>query len=287
MALRLLATFPGRAGDLLWALPSIRAISEHFAAPVDLLVAGEFAGLVPLLLQQPYLASVEADPRWSLTPPDDWRAPEPIFLPPPLHGWDRVYHLGYRGWPANPLPHQTWSNIALGWRDEDGPLPSLDLDRPWIIPPPEPLLLGLDPATLPARDLIAGWTDCWFELKLGLWHLLADFAKDRPFLTLAAPGSRWDTEGGGWGIVPCGWIQAAHILSHAAVFLGDCSALHVLAVAMGKPVVLVEPMEARWNPIFFPLGTHDRVRLVRGNDGLPSFDARHCADVLKEALHGL
>jgi hypothetical protein len=69
------------------------------------------------------------------------------------------------------------------------------------------------------------------------------------------------------------------------VFLGDCSAWHVLAMAMGIPVVLVEPLEARWNPIFYPLGMDGpQVTMVRGNDGNPTFDARHVADALTRAL---
>ncbi len=47
-----LCTFPGRYGDIIWALPTVRGISE-VEGPVDLLIAGEFASIVPLLEQQP------------------------------------------------------------------------------------------------------------------------------------------------------------------------------------------------------------------------------------------
>src|SRR5260221_13810852 len=107
---RILTTFPGRAGDLLWALPTVRAIAEHFDTEVDLQIAGEFASMVDLLLQQPYLAGVIADPRWTLTPPDDWKAPE---LP---REYDRVFHLGYRRWPRLPLPWEVYDHI----REEAG-----------------------------------------------------------------------------------------------------------------------------------------------------------------------
>ena len=97
--------------------------------------------------------------------------------------------------------------------------------------------------------------------------------------------------GGRWGDTPfsiathsCTWPQAARHIRHAKVFLGDCSALHVLAVALGTPVVLVEPMEARWNPIFYPLGMDGAVQVVKGNDGRPTWDARHVGDVLRERL---
>jgi hypothetical protein len=159
-----LCTMPGRAGDILWALPTIRAISEHQGAPVDLLVAGEFESLLPLLEQQPYLGAVLADHAWGM---DNWidggGSLQQAWQPPTdVSGWEAVYHLGYRGWPELPLPRWTHSMLVqYGWRDVDGPVPPLDLDRPWIT---------VEPATHPP-DVACGWTECHFELKYGLQGL--------------------------------------------------------------------------------------------------------------------
>ena len=270
--MRILATFPGRAGDLLWALPTVRAIAEHFGVPVDLLIAGEFAGMIPLLNQQSYLGAVHADPAWTLTPPADWNPPGQ-----PDEGYDRIYHLGYRGWPAKPLPFETQDTLALVWNLEDGPIPVIDLERAWIT---------VEDWRDPMAEVAVGFTEAWFELKLGL---LVSLAHTRPgsCLQLTPPGSRWTTEASTWiAIYPCGWTYAAQTIHSSDGFLGDCSALHVLAVALGKPVLLVEPMEARHNDIFYPLGKAGGIRLLTGNNGLPTFDARHCADALKEMLNG-
>jgi hypothetical protein len=62
--MRVLVTFPGRYGDLLWALPSVRAVSEAIGGPVDLVIAGPFGSIVPLLEQQDYLGTVTARPDW-------------------------------------------------------------------------------------------------------------------------------------------------------------------------------------------------------------------------------
>jgi hypothetical protein len=48
----------------------------------------------------------------------------------------------------------------------------------------------------------------------------------------------------------------------------------------------MEPAEARWNDVFYPYGKIDRVRLVTGTDGRPTFDARHCMDAIREVLNG-
>lgn len=277
--MRVLVTFPGRAGDLLWALPAVRAVSEHFQTPVNLLIAGEFAGMVPLLHQQSYLRVVIAEAAWALTPPQDWNPPGQPYM-----GYDRVYHLGYRGWPAKPLPFETQDTLATVWDLDDGPIPVIDLGRAWI---------HATAGSGQARQLCWGWSDCWFELKYGLVTLVRRAIKATApspagsWHGVLAPGSRWTTEAELRGNNRADtWVDAAQWISGCQVFLGDCSALHVLAVAMGKPVLLVEPMEARWNDLFYPLGKTGRVRLLTGNDGLPTFDSRHCADALKELLHG-
>ena len=73
-------------------------------------------------------------------------------------------------------------------------------------------------------------------------------------------------------------------MTNAQIVLGCCSALHVLAVALGKRCVSMEPAEARWNPIFYPLGTTGRVKLVMGSDNRPTFDARAVRQAVEEAL---
>lgn len=272
---RVLCTFPGRAGDLLWALPTVRAISESYGHPVDLQIAGEFDSMVDLLLQQPYLHGVTADPRWGMS--DGWEAPR---HPRPF---DRVIHLGYSRWPELPLPMETYANAISHFADNPPTLPPLDLARPWIT-----VDRGKGNGVCP--DIVFGWTDCHFELKYGLTELL--FTSDQDHRSRPArwdaqdvipPGSRWESEAYYLG---CGWLAAARRIRRARVLLTDCSALHVLAVALGKPCVIVEPMEARLNPIFWPLGTDGPVHLVTGNDGKATVDARHTADKLKEVLGG-
>lgn len=272
--MRVLCSFPGRAGDLLWSLPSIRAVSEYYGQPVDLLIAGEFNSLIPLLRQQVYLGEVLSDSTWSVAAPESW-------LPPEASNWsdqyDRIYHLGYRRWPELPLPLEIARNLSEVWwrpdgRDEPGEdaAPKPDLGRPWITV-----------ARSPHHALAIGWTDCWFELKFGLMGLLSldpDYSTANGWIVLAAASSRWETEG---FHIPTTWLAAAKYLLSADLFLGDCSALHVLACAVGTLCLIVEPMEARWNPIFYPYGMDGpQVTVVKGNDGRPSFDARHTKDAL-------
>lgn len=257
-----LVTFPGRNGDLLWALPTLRAIAER-TGPVDLQVANEFTTLVDLLQHQPYLGKVWADPRWNLVPPREWDAPV-------VEGYDRVIHAGYRGWPEACLP--AWTELCVKTSYPDLVDLQVDYETPWITVP----------AAIPAKwnssyQIISGWSDEWFELKFGLVKLLG-----RGDLGLICqPGGRWDTEAMGLPIFPCRWVEAAQWIQQGRLFFGCCSALHVLAVAMGIPVLIVEPNPARENPIFYPFGMTGRVTVVKGLDGGFTHDARHTADALE------
>lgn len=268
--MRIRCTCPGRAGDLIWALPTVRAVSRRIGEPIDLQIAGEFAPLVPLLTTQPYVAGVVADPRWGMD--QGWHAPD-------LAGtWDAVFHLGYRGWPQRGLPYETLDRLN-GQRGNSPRLmmpfqdAELDLQTPWITVP------GSGAPT----EVVFGFSECHFELKVGLVLLLGQ-ALPHPTLVLTHPGrGRWEAERprASYPLLVATWLQEAAAIRNADVFVGCNSGLHVLAVALGTPVVMVEPMDARWNPIFFPLGTTGPpVTLVTGNDGKPTWDARHVADAI-------
>ena len=239
----MICTFPGRYGDILWSLPTVRALSEKLGEPVTFYIGGEFKGLIPLLLQQPYIRAVEALPNWGLTPPEEWIAP--LVLSSDV---EELVHLGYRGWPHLPLPYFIAEQAGV----------EIQLDRPWIT------VAG----SAPSCTIAVGFTEAWFELKFGLLSTFNPDHGDPTMLLLTIPGSRWMTE-------------ARYTIRLAC----DCSALHVLACAMGKKVILMEPMEGRWNPIFYPYGMDGpQVTVVKGNDGRPTFDSRHCADTLRKAL---
>lgn len=292
--MRVLVTFPGRYGDILWALPAVRALSRRLGQPLDLAVAENYRSITALLDTQPYIRRAFYIPEWTgqETAPMTPRIPPPTRITgaPNPESYDVALHLGYRGWPARPLPFETLDclNAELGyhrdyferritpgfrWPLEDA---ELALDEPWIT---------VAPWTQVPHPLVVGWSAEHFELKYGLTYLLAEaLALPGPgsAFVLCGPNSRWQTEG---GFTPTDWIENARRLAAAQVFLGCCSALHVLAVALGKPCVIMEPAEARWNDSFYPLGKTGRVRLVTGGDGLPTFDSRHVRDVVEEALH--
>lgn len=270
-------TFPGRIGDCFWALPTVRAIAESYDTPVHLRMCTspkDFSTVLPLIRQQPYIASAEVLADWQ--PREDGpypftpRAPERIDIEA-----DRIIHLGYEGWPSLDLPNdvrriaETQITLTRGtWR----------LD-PWIT------TNASRPSRMLPMDLVLGFTDEHFELKYGLYRLLDDqLARSGPCCVwpLFAEGSRWATEGCDDDVGPTTWLEAAALIRDARATLACCSAIHVLSCAMGKHTVTVEPNAARHNPIFWPEAVRDRVHPVIGGDGKLTHDARHVWSAIRQ-----
>lgn len=277
--MKILCTCPGKFGDILWALPTVRSLAEAAGQPVSLMTSPGYASILPLLQAQPYIADAGICPTWAVrdtAPMTPWNPfdGEPPALPQgyTIEEFDSVIHLGYRRWPRRALPYE----IEAQTREEYGiAFPPIDLQTPWITPPAY---------HLPPQSIAIGFTDEWFELKFGLyWSMRNRFCTRRAIavdLVDLSASPRWDSER---GIPGTSWESAAAWLAASQVFLGCTSALHVLARAVGKPVVLMEPAEARWQDIFYPYGKEaGGVELVCGLDGRPTFDARHVGDALEK-----
>lgn len=284
--MRVLVTHPGKIGDLLWALPTVRLIAEKYGEKVTLLVSIPLAksGIGELLVLQPYIEDVVMDKWWEVqdTAPvsprlPNWRQPEHLEY---LKGFDRCINLGYHGWPKEQLARESYQIACV-----EGELSPLDLDRPWIEAPTQ-TQAGVVVQLGEFGEVSVGFTDEWGELKAGiLLSLLGRYEYD--FEVLAAKDGRWANEfyaglsASEWVHAQSGgWVWTAYVLSHTQVFLGCLSSVAVLAKAMGKPRVLVEPNPHRHHPIF----QHPDCPLVVGGDGLPTFDARHVGEALHAAL---
>lgn len=275
--MRVLCTHPGKFGDLLWALPTMRALALAYDDPVDLLVSAHIGteDFLGLLRDQDYLGQVLVDDGWAI----QFTAPVTPAAPPHLpEVYARVYHLGLKEWPDRPLPYMSELIARLqytSYRDDElrGALPAIDLDTPWVRPS----------FHLPRTRVAFGFTDEYFELKYGLSWLLQRWVHLQPWMPPAvvnvSTSPRWVDEGRASVI---SWRSAAGWLHASDLFVGCCSALHVLACACGTPVIVVEPASARWQGVFYPYGFEPgaRVRLLLGNDSQPTFDARHLVDAV-------
>jgi hypothetical protein len=272
---KILCTHPGKYGDSLWALPTVRAIAEAHETPIDLLLSPGYSSHAGLLRAQDYIGDVRVWERWQVqntapmtpwSPFEDTLHHEALDVP---EGYDVIVHLGYRAWPRQVLPvevYQTVQREYLGLA-----LAPLDLKTPWI-------RAFYDPHAL-ARLVVVAFSEQHFELKYGLAMLLQQrFGR----MLNISTGPRHSAEA---DMPAHNWVVSAGFLRCAEVALCCCSASHVLACAVGTPVVMMEPDPDRHNDIFYPYGkVGPEVTLVLGGDGKPTFDARHVGDAIAEKL---
>jgi len=269
--MRILVSHPGRYGDLLWALPTLRALAHSYEEQVDLLLSPAYSSesFRRLLSCQPYIGEVLVAEDWAIQESAPITPREPPSWPT---RYDRAIHLAYEGWPSLPLPYEIY-----GLAEKQTPVLKwpFDLDVPWIAPP----------YPLPATQIALGFSDEHYELKTGLFwllrqHFIPDVMEDSSHVLVnLSGGARWQGHS-----LDADWETAAAWIATCGVFVGCCSALHVLACALGKPVILVEPASARHNDVFYPYGKTGRVELLLGTDGQPTFDSRHLIDAIEARL---
>ena len=258
-----LCTIPGKHGDILWSLPTVRAVGGAFRTRVDLLISERYGTHRELVERQPYIGRVHVSNRWreahsesAWEPFDSALHHEPLETPE----CDRLIHLGYQARPDRSLPEFIYAHAAAVLADVS--LAPLRLDVPWID------VRSPKRSSMPV--IAVGWSNEQLDYKSAVTRELQQLL---PSVTFAA-------------IPPnTNWIDAAQQIASSDLFLGCCSALHVVACAVGTPALIVEPDSRRWDAVLYPFGTDgprthlfrasgialdDAPRIARTMDAVPS-----------------
>lgn len=287
--MKILCTHPGRHGDILWALPTVRAISRYFAQPVDFATSWPYRKVCEVINGQDYIGHAWGAEGWKILetgPMTPQAIPEEVLGQLSLK-YDHVFNLGLTEWPMAPIAEYT--RIRASDRYPELPIGNaeLDLDDPWI----------RVKAGYPGVAVVAlGWNELWIELKMGI-----SFALFQRFGRYPERPNHWpvnfhlvyyqDARHAEWKeLLPAhvgrhatnSWLIRAGVLAESKVYVGCLGAMWVLANAMGMRTVIAEPAEPRWNKAFWREST--RNTLVLGHDGKPTFDARAIGDALETAL---
>jgi len=245
----ILITHPGKLGDLLWALPTVRTLSR--IGPVCLAVSPYCRPLVQLLEQQDYIEKVVVLEDWEIR----FDAPVTPRIPPTIPEAEQVIHLGLDGWPDSTLP-EAFAKLGR----------VKPTDEPWI---------RVKAQKVGGWPRLAIWTDEWVELKVGLLCALDHAALPAP--VLIPPGSRLGEEFDLSATrLRVDIMGAARHISKSDCVITDKSALRVLAYAMGIPTIVVEPSPPRHNPVFDPPASWRKDVVV-----INGFDAREVVEAVR------
>lgn len=210
-----LCTFSGKNGDILWSLPTARALAERDGQPVDFGIMPQYEKLLPLIEGQEYINRAFTIPNWITTgsPFGDqpWEAPIGAYDDPYTHG---ITHLTYREHPNIPLIRYI------------SQLQGVDLGpyRPWLKFPPAEYLFE--------NEVMCGFNPDHSTEKLVFMDTLRSLLPGINFIDVSKDGS-------------VEWTVAASCIQTAGIFIGDRSALAVVGYGVGAKVITFEPNMSR------------------------------------------
>lgn len=222
---RVLATFSGKFGDILWALPTVRELTWK-VGPVELGIMPQYISLLPLLNRQPYIERAEAIENWRCegSPYGD----QPWEAPVRAGKYEIVYHLTYRRHPVG-MSLMQWTAMQVGIQLENRPGGVL----PFIH-------VGKNGEDQWEEEVVAwAFNDSDRERK-------TDFVKRLEQVTERKTGikAKWINVQG------LSWVDAARVIRRARFFVGCRSSNYVLAHGLGQRVLCFEPNPARRGPVF-------------------------------------
>ena len=215
---KVLATFSGKNGDILWSLPTVREIAWRHGGAVDFGIMPQYKNLLPLLNLQPYIAKAFTIDNWIITgsPHGDqpWEAPR-------VDGYEVVHHLTYKqhpGWGCPALPLCDFTAWQQGITLRTPVVPFITCDPIDIFPPP------------PEPVIPYGFNGDFFDLKQQFLCRL----------TLRTAGLL------GWvDVSTLPFEQVASLIAQAGIYVGCRSACWVIAMGVGARVIVYEPNHAR------------------------------------------
>lgn len=105
------ATHPGKHGDAIYALPTLKALAERFQTTVDFYTSDYCEPLRTLFEYQPFVGHFYVAPNYVVERMD--MGVQPSYVPVDNRCYDKVYQLGYRGIPDRPLPDYIAHSVGL------------------------------------------------------------------------------------------------------------------------------------------------------------------------------
>lgn len=109
---RTLITMPGKFGDLLWTLPAVRQLARgEPSGSVDFAMMPKYSEVLRLLRMQRFIGNAYQLDGW--VEEHDWCGAQPMIPPSIPAGYERVFNLGYKEAPAEPLYLEAYKQLGL------------------------------------------------------------------------------------------------------------------------------------------------------------------------------
>lgn len=213
--MKTLCTFPGKNGDILWSLPTVRQISRRQGIKVDFGIMPQYHTLLPLLQRQSYIDKAFVIEDWlcSGSPHGDqpW---EPQNIDRFRLDYDAIYNLGYRYHPGIHGPQMALIDFVAY-------LQSIELDHP-VLP-----FIEVEHEEFPITNIITYSFNMEYKPEKDKFlGILRENCHGVVFVDVSS--------------MP--WDLAASVIKNSNGFVGCCSSNHVLAYGVAqKNIFIYEP----------------------------------------------
>jgi hypothetical protein len=124
-------TFPGKIGDFLYCLSTVRKISEDYNTKIDLYTSWYCMGTKRLVEYQPYINQLIESPNYIIERMDCGVQPWEM---PVIGEYDKVFHLGFRKVPDKSIPDFIAEQVGIQ------NIPYMDISCPDYITLNEPYI---------------------------------------------------------------------------------------------------------------------------------------------------
>lgn len=104
-------SFPGKIGDALYSLPTVRQISKIYNTKIDFYTSTYCRGLKNLIEYQPYINKCIVSENYQIKRYD--MGIQPWLMPINTTGYDKVFHLGYKTVPNTSLHHFIANSVGI------------------------------------------------------------------------------------------------------------------------------------------------------------------------------
>lgn len=231
--MKILCTFSGCFGDILWSLPTVRQISKNNKTEVYMGVMPAYHSLLPLLNSQSYIKHAFCINDWICqgSPCGDqpWCPQNNEML---KTQYDEIHHLTYRNHPAPNQPLVEFIANGAGVKLEHPICPFIDIPETWwhICENYEDEKLAKSEEVRLGNYATYGFNPMYKEMKDEFFTTMKNHCPDVTFIQTDK----------------LSWKVAAIAIANSICFVGCRSSQHVLAHGVGqKNMFIYEPHPGR------------------------------------------
>jgi hypothetical protein len=215
---------PGRCGDAIFCLPTIKALCSRHNCQTDFYTSDWCAPIAPLMLAQPFIRKFIISPGYMIEA--HGIGIQPWKMPIDASQYEAVYQLGFKTYPVTPIPDHIAASEGF---------------------PPLPLALEYPKERVVPGDYLVACSKSFNECALAFPEspmFFQDMNKFVPVLTVGLQCLRQGLAHEGYAKNPANLLEVAGLIHHSKGVLCSPSTIHTIASFI--PSVRMVTLKHHW-----------------------------------------